>query len=275
MSTWVLFILVALAWLSYPVAGGTGVAADVAEGKRPRGAHFSFLPELIVFPAAFLGVALLIDLFLMPWGRRTVAGLCVLMFGSHLYTFARSLGRLRNADKLIRQRESEMKSDDSQPAERCHQTILAVLVVATLAGLLLVWAAMEIRNVELRRQAHEKLTWDSKTYSERPFPWYSSWLHKLAGNDESYDLTFLVLNNFAYVDDDTLASIAHFEDLEQLWLNGEIAISDKGLEHLGRLKRLEDLSLGDAAVSANAVKSLQQALPQCKIDWAPPDAGGK
>ncbi|MDY0165022.1 MAG: hypothetical protein RBS80_00675 [Thermoguttaceae bacterium] len=166
-----------------------------------------------------------------------------------------------------------MKSDESQPAERCHQTILAVLVVATLAGLLLVWAAMELRSVELRRQAHEKLTWDFKTYGEKPSPWYSSWLHKLAGNDESYDLTFLVLNNFAYVDDDTLASIARFADLEQLWLNGEIVITDQGLEYLSRLKRLEDLSLGDAPVSADAVKRLQQSLPQCKIDWVPPEAG--
>ncbi|MDY0165023.1 MAG: hypothetical protein RBS80_00680 [Thermoguttaceae bacterium] len=105
MSTWALFILVALAWLSYPVAGGAGVAADVAEGKRPEGSHFSFLPELIVFPAAFLGVAFLIDLFLMPWGRRTVAGLCVLMFAAHVYTFARDLWRLRNADKPIHHRE--------------------------------------------------------------------------------------------------------------------------------------------------------------------------
>ncbi len=166
-----------------------------------------------------------------------------------------------------------MDSDESQPAVRCHQTILAVLVVATLAGLLLVWAAMELRNVQLRRQAHEKLTWDSKTYAEKPFPWYSSWLHKLAGNDESHDLTFLVLNNFAYVDDDALASIAHFADLEQLWLNGEIVITGQGLEHLSRLKRLEDLSLGDAPVSADAVKRLQQSLPQCKIDWVPPEAG--
>jgi len=164
-----------------------------------------------------------------------------------------------------------MKSNESQTAGRCQQTILALLVVAALAGILLVWAAIELRECELRRQAHEKIVWDSKTYSGKPFPWYSSWLHNLAGNDESYDLTFLVLNNFA-VDDDTLATLAAFGNLEQLWLNGEIVITDKGLKHLTRLKRLQDLSLGDASVSAGAVHRLQQALPQCKIDWASPAA---
>jgi hypothetical protein len=99
MSTWMLLVLIGLAWLSYPVAGGAQVAADVAEGKRPQDAGFSFLPELIVFPAAFFGVAALIDFFFKPWGRWIVGGLSVAVLAVNVYVFARSMFRLRRARK--------------------------------------------------------------------------------------------------------------------------------------------------------------------------------
>ena len=92
----------------------------------------------------------------------------------------------------------------------------------------------------------------------------------MVGQEDSYDYDFLILNNFASVDDDQLAAIAEFTNLKQLWLNGDISISDEGLEHLKRLQRLRELSLGDAPVSAQAVKGLRQSLPDCDITWDRP-----
>jgi hypothetical protein len=97
LSTLTLVILVGVAWLSYPLAGAAGVAADVLGGRRAKGAGFSFLPEMIVFPAAFFGVAGVIDYFAMPWGRRVVGGVCVVMFGVHVYLFVRGWRRMRSA----------------------------------------------------------------------------------------------------------------------------------------------------------------------------------
>jgi hypothetical protein len=97
LSTWTLLILIGLAWLSYPFAGAASVSADVLDGKRPKDAGFSFLPELIIFPAAFFGVAALVDYFAMPWGRRIVGGICVVIFAMHVYVFLRCLRRIRSA----------------------------------------------------------------------------------------------------------------------------------------------------------------------------------
>lgn len=99
MSIWTLIILIALAWLSYPFAGVASVSADVLEGKRPKGAGFSFLPELILYPAVFLGIAAMIDSFAMPWGRWIVGGLCVVIFSMHLFLFLRAVLRMRSAKR--------------------------------------------------------------------------------------------------------------------------------------------------------------------------------
>jgi hypothetical protein len=96
LSNWTLLILIGLAWLSYPFAGAAKVSADVLDAKQRRGAGFSFLPELIVFPAAFFGAAALIDYFAMPWGGRLVGGICVVMFAVHVYHFLRGLHRIRS-----------------------------------------------------------------------------------------------------------------------------------------------------------------------------------
>lgn len=99
MSVWLLVLLIALAWLSYPVAGAASVSAAIHEGKRDKGSGFSFLPELIVFPAAFLCLAALIDWWAMPWGRMIVGGMCLLMIIAHLVILARSLRRIRLAKR--------------------------------------------------------------------------------------------------------------------------------------------------------------------------------
>jgi hypothetical protein len=97
MSIWIFSVLMGLAWLTYPIAGTANTSADVLEGKRPRGAGFSFLPELLFLPAVFLGAAELLDHFIAPWGRRIVGSVCVVLFVTHLYVIVCARRRMRAA----------------------------------------------------------------------------------------------------------------------------------------------------------------------------------
>jgi hypothetical protein len=106
MSIWTLVILIALAWLLYPFAGAAGVRMAVHEGKRPKDAGFSFLPELIVFPIAFLGAAAVIDYFAMPYGRWIVGGISVTMLALHVYVILRSFIRIRQFEHRKKSNEN-------------------------------------------------------------------------------------------------------------------------------------------------------------------------
>jgi|694.fasta_scaffold22624_11 hypothetical protein len=99
MPYWLLILLIATAWLLYPIAGAANVAALVADGKRPEGAGFSFFPELIVFPASFFIVAAAIDWIAMPIGRMSIGLLCVIMIGSLVWTTVRSYFVLQRTRK--------------------------------------------------------------------------------------------------------------------------------------------------------------------------------
>lgn len=99
MPFWTLILLIALAWLSYPIVGAIGVAAAIADGTRPKDAGFSFLPELIVFPPLFLGLAMLIDFFAMPWGRWIVAALSIIMMSYGLIVSIRNVIVIRRVKR--------------------------------------------------------------------------------------------------------------------------------------------------------------------------------
>jgi hypothetical protein len=43
-------------------------------------------------------------------------------------------------------------------------------------------------------------------------------------------------------------------------------VTDAGLEHLKALRQLQRLDLKETKVTADGVKKLQQALPNCKIE---------
>lgn len=147
------------------------------------------------------------------------------------------------------------------------RTLLLIVLVLSLASS---WIAVGLRKEKRQRQAYEQIELGIYTCDIPSFPWYSGWLHKMFGNEESHDLTLLVFNGFTSINDNTLEAVAQFDHLKQLWLNGQIAITDAGLEQLTRLERLRDLSLGDARVTAEAVQRLRQALPNCEISWNPP-----
>ena len=158
-----------------------------------------------------------------------------------------------------------------KPRRRWYQfSLRTLLLFVLLCAIPCSWFSVELRKFERHRRAYQQLEWDIYTTSADEFPSHIGWLHKLLGHEESYDFGMLVFNNDAAIDDNTLASVAQFENLEQLWLNGDITITDAGLEHLKGLKHLEDLSLGDASVSPEAVRKLREALPGCKISWEPP-----
>ena len=97
MPIWSLIALIASAWIIYPFVGALWVTAEVSQGTRPKDAGFSFLPELIVFPPLFLGFAMFVDYFAMPWGRWLVGGLCVLMLSAAVVSCIRSLIIIRKA----------------------------------------------------------------------------------------------------------------------------------------------------------------------------------
>ncbi len=57
------------------------------------------MPELLVFPPLFLGFAILIDYFAMPWGRWIVASLCVIMMALGIVASVRNLVVMRRIKK--------------------------------------------------------------------------------------------------------------------------------------------------------------------------------
>jgi hypothetical protein len=140
-----------------------------------------------------------------------------------------------------------------------------------LAGLFVAQFDRERRNADSRREAYAVIDAACpQTYGgyERTWPWYSNWLHRLAGDQEPpSELTFLVFGNFSAEDDNTLAAASRFNELYQLWLGSEPEITDAGLDHIKRLSELRDLDLSESRLTVEAVEELRQALPLCKVVW--------
>lgn len=84
-------------WASWVVAGAVATAADVAEGRRPQGAGFSFLPVVPVFPLLFWGAATLVDRVVSPWGTYSVIALHLGMLLAHIRGTVLALARRRAA----------------------------------------------------------------------------------------------------------------------------------------------------------------------------------
>lgn len=164
--------------------------------------------------------------------------------------------------------------DAGKSTGRWHQfTLRALLVFVAICALGCGWMAVELRKAHRRYQVYQQIQDDLYTTNHGEFPWYSAWLHRMVGTKECYNPDFLVFNNFGSVNDNTMEMIGQLDTLEQLWLNGDITITDAGLEHLKRLTRLRDLSLADAPVTAEAVERLRDTLPDCEISWQAPRSG--
>ena len=70
------------------------------------------------------------------------------------------------------------------------------------------------------------------------------------------------------VTDAGLEKLAGLDKLERLNLS-LTGVTDIGLEHLRRMKRLRSVALLGTEVTVAGVKKLQQALPNCRIDFNP------
>ena len=85
------------------------------------------------------------------------------------------------------------------------------------------------------------------------------------------DLEYLLVGKTP-IDDDALPIIAQRKRLSVLDLSNT-HITDAGIESLKSLKDLRELDLNRTSVSAEGMHSLQQALPNCTIDWSPAAEG--
>ena len=61
--------------------------------------------------------------------------------------------------------------------------------------------------------------------------------------------------------------LAPLQKLTMLSLKNCNSLGDAGLEHLQTLTNLKLLGLRDTQVTAAGVAKLQQALPNCKVEW--------
>jgi hypothetical protein len=75
----------------------------------------------------------------------------------------------------------------------------------------------------------------------------------------------LSLGNTA-VTDKGLSALSNFPRLRKLELRGT-DISDAGIAAIGKCEKLEDLDLAMTNVTRDGVRSLQQTLPNCKINY--------
>ena len=92
----------------------------------------------------------------------------------------------------------------------------------------------------------------------------------LANLEGLSELRFLYIG-YSSITDQGLTHLKGLKNLEKLgFSHGKADITDAGLEHLKGLNHLSELRLGAAKVTDAGVKTLQQALPKCKIEWKPP-----
>ena len=179
---------------------------------------------------------------------------------------------------------------------RFQFTTRSLLVLTAAVALLCGWIMSEIRRAIAQRDlvvafsaaggggcyddAVLRPTWSIRgRFAHRPLPGWSSrftpsgalelWLQRQFGYD------FFHYIDEARVDSDfEIKLLKGFTCLEFLRCDGP-SVTDAGLEVLAGLTRLEALSLNDTRVSHDAVQKLQQALPNCKIEWSPPTTPGR
>ena len=72
--------------------------------------------------------------------------------------------------------------------------------------------------------------------------------------------------SYTKITDTWLVHLKGFTNLETLDLRWCEKITDKGLVHLKGLSKLESLNLNGTKITDAGVKSIQESLPDCKID---------
>ena len=92
---------------------------------------------------------------------------------------------------------------------------------------------------------------------------------RLDAISELTNLKDLTLNN-TQINDDALAVLQSLPQMSSRLNLHETNVTDKGLRHLEKLTHLQYLTLTMTPVTEKAIKTLQAALPNCKIEWDAP-----
>ncbi len=100
MPWWILLGLLFIVWLLWGVSAAAEKSAAEAEKGIPHGERrgVSIAPIIPLFPIVLFGIAKLVDLFIYPWGTRTMATLHAVLALIFIYSLVRGLIRLRAAD---------------------------------------------------------------------------------------------------------------------------------------------------------------------------------
>jgi hypothetical protein len=77
-------------------------------------------------------------------------------------------------------------------------------------------------------------------------------------------IALVMVGSSLQISDVGVARLIHMPKLQRLGLGGT-RITDKSLEHLRRLTSLKSVSIGRTAVSYEAIRKFNEALPDCEV----------
>ena len=171
------------------------------------------------------------------------------------------------------------------PKLRWYQWRLRSLFILTfLVAIGMSYVAVEMRDQRRQKAAAQEITKAGGIVTSEP-----TWLGKLLRDESLVRVTSVNFSGKSV----TNAELVHLEGLSQLhtlWLEetqvtdaglvhlqglrqlrslllGNTKVTDAGLVHLQGLRQLGRLQLSGTKVTDHGVKRLQQALPNCTIEW--------
>ena len=169
-----------------------------------------------------------------------------------------------------------MTTEPNKPKRRrrwLQFSLRTFFVLLTVFCVWLGWTVHQARNqkeaVEWVREMGGSVDYDFERVDEHSFfaaePPGPQWLRDLLGVDFFQEVTVVRL---AYTKASDLTPLAKLTSLQALYLD-RAQVSD--LTPLAKLTSLETLWLNETQASEEQVEELRQALPNCDIQWSPPD----
>ena len=150
---------------------------------------------------------------------------------------------------------------------------LVVLVVAVAVPL--GWFGVKLREAERQRRVVEAIRkaeaggevgYDCQYYQFEESRPTLAWLRRLVGIDFFANVVSISVHYPEKRDDALLGNYVALTSPDRLFLSHS-QVTDGGLEHLKGLTNFEHVDLYDTHVTEEGIKELQEALPNCKIDW--------
>ena len=162
---------------------------------------------------------------------------------------------------------------------RFQFSIRSMLVLVVAVALLFSWITVEVQQakryrdaVTAIRQAEGFVYYDFQVDqagvlippTNIPGP---AWLRTLLGDD--FFGSVVKVDVTCHGTDAILEKVEEFPQIRELYLGSYLSdrkITDAGLEHVGRMTRLQTLGIGGTRVTDRGVRKLQKALPNCDIE---------